>query len=146
MIGDPPDLHGPFPPDATNLGISNTSGQISTLSECFRARHILLGTTIGHGGTMILQLLPASSPREPSKGICGTCIHEGNCMFQRNSTAATTFCGEHEVEPARDFVDSRAELVREAPHVAGLCGTCDNFATCSLRSIEHIIHHCEHYC
>ncbi len=81
----------------------------------------------------------------PSPGVCGNCVHGGNCVFQRTSLVPILLCEEHEVEPVIEpvHVTTRPEPI--TPSVSGICGTCDNFATCVLRSNEHITYHCEHY-
>lgn len=82
---------------------------------------------------------------DPSPTICGNCVHDGHCVFQRNAGAPILFCEEHEAKPAMEVVHVtvRPEIV--TPSVPGLCGTCDHLKTCALRSKEHITYHCEHY-
>jgi hypothetical protein len=77
--------------------------------------------------------------------VCHNCLHDGDCVLQRNSPTAITFCEEHAVETVLEPVRITAPEVPKAMAVHGLCGTCDNLLTCVLRSTEHITHHCEHY-
>ncbi len=81
----------------------------------------------------------------PLPGICSNCMHDGDCVFQGNFLVPITLCEEHEVEPVLEplHITIRPEPV--TPSVPGICGTCDNLATCVLRSAEHITYHCEHY-
>lgn len=82
---------------------------------------------------------------DPREALCTNCVHNGKCVFQRNSPTPVLFCEEHEVQRGPGPVLMNSAPRHIVPVVPGLCGTCDNLPTCSLRSSEHITYHCEHY-
>ena len=94
---------------------------------------------------MLTPTIRTKHQTHPSQGVCGNCVHDGDCVFQRNSPTTIIFCEEHEVERTIEPVHIPVRSGPVLPSVPGLCGTCDHLKTCALRSKDRIIHHCEHY-
>jgi hypothetical protein len=92
-----------------------------------------------------MQTIRTKHRNHSSPGICGNCVHDKQCVFQRNSPDPITLCEEHEIDVVLEPIHITIPERMKTPPVPGICGTCDNLETCALRSKEHVIYHCEHY-
>ena len=90
-------------------------------------------------------LSPPSEPYTTEQTICTGCIHDGDCVFQRNSATPILFCEEREVERKLEPVRAFATNGIHASVIPGLCGSCVHAENCALRDPERITYHCEHF-
>lgn len=73
------------------------------------------------------------------------CVHSGHCIFERTARTPVLHCAEHQVPVTAGKALPPVSRVIDSFVPTGLCITCDHVKTCSLRSPERIVLHCEHY-
>jgi len=77
--------------------------------------------------------------------LCMNCVHSGRCVFERTAAGPVQQCDEHQVPTPPAPAPPPMVPVKNAFVPTGLCVTCDHVATCTLRSPDRIVLHCEHY-
>jgi hypothetical protein len=85
----------------------------------------------------------------PSSGLCATCARAPDCRHRRGTAAAVLQCGEFEgvLAPRGNPGPRPAPAVVAAARnpAAGLCSTCEVFATCMFPRGEGGVWRCEEF-
>jgi hypothetical protein len=89
------------------------------------------------------------------KGLCATCVNIGDCMYVKTRTRPVHQCETFDsyippvrlrrANPTVAVVESHSMRAAKPNGRPGLCGTCDNWETCTLTCPDGGVWHCEEY-
>lgn len=94
---------------------------------------------------------PAVSEANVDKYLCHCCVNLEICSFVKHSGKQVLYCEEFVGDDgsATETTYAMHEEVEDTGSIlavyAGLCATCDNCETCTLRKQEGGVWHCEEY-
>ena len=89
---------------------------------------------------------------EQGLSLCMTCVRARGCMLRANADHNVFDCDEYLDGPVAPWgeswqvCDPIANPTPDVDNAAGLCGTCDNRATCAIRALDGTVWQCEEYC
>ena len=88
--------------------------------------------------------------REPSLGLCSTCNNRAICMRRKSIKLPVLFCEEFDDATPQEQERRPAPVVENAEAALdtamGLCCTCGNRDSCTLRHSPGGVWHCEEFC
>ena len=84
------------------------------------------------------------------KDLCSTCIHTPDCARRKHQTEPIWFCEEFESLPGapKDKTENKSPDIEEESYdtLKGLCCSCKNRDTCTLKKLNGGVWHCEEFC
>jgi hypothetical protein len=81
-------------------------------------------------------------------GICTTCRHSATCLFLTAARHPVWHCDEFDGESSEvtNMAVAQPRLIQATGQpVSGLCSTCEDRETCTLRGTRSVVQTCEEY-